>query len=210
MARLPLGVLISGTGTNLGAILDAIEAGSLDAEVRLVVSNKADAPGLDRAKRAGVPTRVVSHRGFGSREAFDTELVGALREAGAEWIVLAGFMRIVTPVLLDAFPMKVLNIHPALLPAFPGTHAQAQALAYGVKVTGCTVHLVDRGVDTGPIVAQAPVSVEDDDDEERLRLRILAEEHRLLVSVLRLIAAGELRIERPSAEGQRPRVSFAR
>jgi phosphoribosylglycinamide formyltransferase 1 len=210
MARLPLGVLISGTGTNLGAILDAIEAGTLNAEVRLVVSNNAGAGGLERARRAGVPTQTVSHRDFGSREAFDTELVSALRGAGVEWVVLAGFMRIVTPVLLDAFPMRVLNIHPALLPAFPGTHAQAQALAYGVKVTGCTVHLVDRGIDTGPIVAQAPVVVEDDDDEERLRLRILAEEHRLLVSVLRRIAAGELRVEIPSAPGERARVSFLR
>lgn len=207
MARLPLGVLISGTGTNLGAILDAIEGGRLDAEVRLVLSNKAEAGGLERARRAAVPTEVVSHKDFATREAFDERLVAALRGAGVEWVVLAGFMRIVTGVLLDAFPLRVVNIHPALLPAFPGAHAQAQAIAYGVKVSGCTVHLVDRGVDTGPILDQVAVRVDDGDDEERLRARILAHEHRLLVDVLSRIAKGALRVH-PAADGERTRVSL--
>lgn len=209
MARLALGVLISGTGTNLGAILDAVASGSLDADVRVVVSNVAGVGGLERAQRAGVATRVVSHKDFEGRAAFDAEIVKVLHGHGVEWVVLAGFMRIVTDVLLGAFRERVINIHPALLPAFPGTHAQAQALAYGVKITGCTVHLVDGGVDTGPILAQAAVPVLDDDDEERLRARILVQEHRLLVDVLSRIARGGLRIDPPRQPGQRPHVSLA-
>jgi phosphoribosylglycinamide formyltransferase-1 len=197
MATLALGVLVSGSGTNLQAILDAVAAHQLDAELRLVLSNKADALALDRARKAGVPTRVLSHKDFAHREAFDQALVEALREAGVEWVVLAGFMRVLTPTFLRAFPDRVLNIHPALLPAFPGVHAQAQALAYGVKVAGCTVHFVDQGVDTGPIVAQRAVSVEDDDTPETLAARILAQEHELLVEVLRLAAAGRLELVRP-------------
>ena len=192
---LDIGVLISGRGSNLQAILDAIAAGTLDARVRLVISNRPGAQGLARAEAFGVPTCVVSHKDFDSRQAFDAAMVDALRSKGASWIVLAGFMRIVTPVLLDAFPYRVINIHPSLLPAFPGVSAQAAALAHGVRIAGCTVHLVDSGTDTGPILAQAAVPVLDDDTEASLSERILCREHELLVHVLSAIARGKLVVE---------------
>jgi phosphoribosylglycinamide formyltransferase-1 len=203
-----LGVLVSGGGTNLQAILDAVTKKVLDAEVSLVLSNRPAVGALDRATRAGVATRVIEHRPFASREAFDQAVVEALREHGVEWVVLAGFMRIVTPVLLDAFPHRVLNIHPALLPAFPGAHAQADALAYGVRVTGCTVHLVDAGTDTGPIVAQAVVPVEDGDTVDTLSARILAQEHALLPAVLQWIAEGRVTVV-PCDDGRRAQVRVA-
>lgn len=204
---LELGVLVSGTGTNLGAILEAVRDQRLAARVRIVVSNKAGVGALDRAAAHGVPSAVVSHKEFASREAFDAALVARLRDAGVTHVVLAGFMRVVTPVLLDAFPDRVINVHPALLPAFPGVDAQAQALAYGVRVTGCTVHFVDAGVDTGPILAQAVVPVEDGDDRARLATRILAREHELLIASLQWIAEGRVTIDR--AAGARPRVRVA-
>jgi phosphoribosylglycinamide formyltransferase-1 len=188
-----LGVLVSGNGTNLQAILDAVADGRLDARVRLVLSNKPDVGALERARRAGVPSRVISHRDYPTREAFDRELVAALNEARVEWIVLAGFMRVLSPVFLDAYQGRIINIHPALLPAFPGVNAQRQALEYGVKVTGCTVHFVDAGVDTGRIIAQRAVPVLDSDDEASLSQRIHGAEHELLVSVLVDIAAGKVR-----------------
>jgi phosphoribosylglycinamide formyltransferase-1 len=205
VATLDLGVLVSGRGSNLGAILDAIADQKLEARVRIVISNHADAPALGRADQVGVPTRVISHRDYPTREAFDQALVDALRAAGVEWVVLAGFMRVLTPVFLRAFPGRVINIHPALLPAFPGTHAQRQALDYGVKISGCTVHLVDEGVDTGPIIGQRVVPVLDDDDEERLSARILEREHQLLTRVLADLACGAWTVV-PGADGQRARV----
>jgi phosphoribosylglycinamide formyltransferase-1 len=192
---LDLGVLVSGSGSNLGAILAAIEAGHLDARVRVVVSNKADVKALDRARAAGVPALTLPHRDHPSREAYDAALVEALRAHGASWVVLAGFMRIVTPTLLGAFPDRVINIHPALLPAFPGVDAQRQALEYGAKVTGCTVHFVDAGVDTGPILGQRAIAVREDDDRDCLAARLLVEEHRLLVDALGWIAAGRVRLD---------------
>jgi len=205
MAKLKLGVLVSGSGTNLQAILDATKAGALDAEVRVVVSNQPGARALERAAAAGVATTVISHREFPDRASFDGRLVAALREAGVSHVVLAGFMRLVTPVLLDAFPWRVINIHPALLPAFPGVHAQRQALAYGVKIAGCTVHFVDRGTDSGPVIAQSAVPVHEDDTEESLGARILVEEHRLLVAAIGAIADGSVRVVE-GAGGARPRV----
>ena len=202
---LDLGVLVSGRGSNLQAILDAVAEGSLDARVRLVISNKPGAAALERAEKAGVATRTIPHGDFASREAFDAALVAALEQAGARWVVLAGFMRLLTPTFLGAFAGRILNIHPSLLPAFPGAHAHRDALDYGVKVTGCTVHLVDEGVDTGPIVAQRAIAVLDDDDETSLAARLLREEHALLVEVLRSIAADRLAVER-GGEGRRPRV----
>ena len=199
-----LGVLISGSGTNLQAILDAVRAGTLTTEVAVVVSNIASAKGLDRARAAGVPVAVVDHKAFPDRTSFDAALVELLRANGVNLVVLAGFMRLVTPTLLGAFPNRVVNVHPALLPAFPGIHAQKQALDYGVKVTGCTVHFVDAGTDTGPVIAQATVAVEDTDDEESLRTRILAQEHTLLPKVLQWIADGRVHVE--TGEGKRPRV----
>jgi phosphoribosylglycinamide formyltransferase 1 len=194
MAKLELGVLVSGSGTNLQAILDAVQRGELDAEVRIVLSNRADAYALERARKAGVRTCIVSHRDFEDRARFDRKLVDELRAAGASTIVLAGFMRVLTAAFLDAFPGRIINIHPALLPSFPGTHAQRQALQYGVKVAGCTVHFVDAGTDTGPIIAQAAVPVQDDDTEVTLGARILECEHELLVSVLRWMAEEEVEI----------------
>jgi len=203
-----LGVLVSGTGTNLQAILDAIAASTLKARVGVVVSNNANAKALDRAKAAKVPAIVVDHKAFDDRASFDAAVVEVLRSHGVECVVLAGFMRVVTATLLDAFPNRIVNVHPALLPSFPGTHAQRQALAYGVGLSGCTVHFVDAGVDTGPIIAQGPVPVLDDDDEASLSARILAKEHELLPAVLQWIAEGRVTIDHPP--GARPRARVRR
>lgn len=192
---LDLGVLISGRGSNLQAILDAIAAGTLDARVRVVLSNRSGVQGLARAEAAGIPTCVVNHKDFASRQDFDAAMVDVLRKHGVSWVVLAGFMRIVTPVLLDAFPHRVINIHPSLLPAFPGVNAQAAALAHGVRIAGCTVHLVDAGTDTGPILGQAAVPVLTGDSAESLSERILHREHELLVHVLSAIAQDKLVLE---------------
>ena len=208
MTPIDLGVLISGRGSNLQAILDAVAADELAARVRVVISNRPKAAGLERAAAAGVPTQVIQHRQFPDRESFDGALVEALRTAQVSWIVLAGFMRILTPVFLDAFPNRVVNIHPALLPAFPGVDAQAQALAYGVRVSGCTVHLVNEGVDTGPILAQVALPVLQDDDQDSLAARILEQEHKLLVETLQRIAVAGLEIEQPAESGGRPKVRF--
>jgi phosphoribosylglycinamide formyltransferase-1 len=189
---LDLGVLVSGNGSNLQAILDAISNGTLDARVRLVISNRAQAFALERAKKVQLPTLVVSHRDHDSREAFDQVLVEALKRHGAEWIVLAGFMRILTPVFLNAFRGRVVNIHPALLPSFPGVHAIRQALEHGVKVTGCTVHWVEEGVDTGRIIAQRAVPVLPGDSEDSLGERMHRAEHELYVQALSDLATGRV------------------
>ena len=201
-----LGVLISGRGSNLGAVLSGIEAGLLPARVALVISNKPEARGLDRAKEAGVPTRVIPHGAYADRAAFDAALVAALREASVDLVVLAGFMRLLTPTFLEAFPNRVVNIHPALLPAFPGVDAQAQALAYGARVTGCTVHFVDTGTDTGPVIAQTVVPILDGDDRDALAARILPREHELLVRALSWIAHGKVEVIPPAAPGARATV----
>ncbi len=191
-----VGVLCSGGGSNLGALLAAERTGSLgEAGIVVVVVNRADAGAVERARVAGVPCVVLPHAGYARREDYDTRLVAALREHEVELVALAGFMRLVTRVLLDAFPGRVLNIHPSLLPAFPGLHAQRQALHHGCKVAGCTVHLVDDGLDAGPIVLQAAVPVLDGDNEATLSARILAEEHRLYPEAVRRLAAGGLRVE---------------
>lgn len=200
-----LGVLCSGGGTNLQAILDACASGALAARVAVVICNKTGAGAIGRAERAGVPARLLPHGGFPDRPSYDAALVAELRAAGVDTVVLAGFMRLVTPVLLDAFPDRVINIHPALLPAFPGLDGQGQALAWGVAVAGCTVHLVDAGTDTGPIIAQAVVPVRDDDTRETLAARVLRQEHRLLVAALQWVEAGLVEVRREP--GQRPRVA---
>ncbi len=191
---LQLGVLVSGTGSNLQAIIDAIEKGELDAKIRLVLSNRPDAYGLVRAKKAGLPTLALAHNEFSSREKFDEKLVKSLKEAGVQWVALAGFMRVLTPVFLTAFADKIINIHPSLLPAFPGVNAQKQAFDYGVKVTGCTVHFVDQGVDTGPIILQGSVAVKESDSLEDLRARILKKEHQLFVEALSEISRGHVSV----------------
>lgn len=189
-----LGILISGRGSNMEAILDAIAGRKLDARAAIVVSNRPEAAGLETARRHGVPTAVVRHSEHPSREAFDARVVEVLREAGVSVVALAGFDRLVSHVLLDAFPNRVVNIHPALLPAFPGLHAQRQALEYGARITGATVHFVDEQMDHGPIIAQSAIAVQDGDDEATLSARVLAEEHRLYPAALQLLATGAVRV----------------
>jgi len=192
--ELNIGVLISGSGSNLQSIIDACAAGAINGRVACVISNNADAFGLERATKAGIPALHLDHRAYSGREAYDEALVATLREFGVELVVLAGFMRIITTVLLDAFPMRVMNIHPALLPSFPGLHAQRQALEYGSKVAGCTVHFVDCGTDTGPIIIQAAVPVLEGDTEQSLSARIQREEHRIYPEAIRLFSKGLLRV----------------
>ncbi len=192
---LPLGVLASGSGTNLQAIIDGIEDGRIPAEIRLVVCNRQNAKALQRTERHSVPTEVVDHRAFPSREAFDEHVVGLLRDRGVELVCLAGFDRLLSSTFIRAFPERILNIHPALLPAFPGLHAQRQALEYGVRIAGATVHIVDEKTDHGPIVIQAAVPVYSDDSAEAVAERILAEEHRIYPEAICLFAEGRVRIE---------------
>ncbi|HWP66646.1 MAG TPA: phosphoribosylglycinamide formyltransferase [Candidatus Limnocylindria bacterium] len=189
-----LGVLVSGRGSNLEAILAAVAEGRLTCEPALVLSNRADARALEIARGRGVATTVIDHRAHASREAFDAAVLAALRAAGIELLALAGFDRVLTPVVLDAFPERVYNVHPALLPAFKGLHAQRQALEYGVRITGATVHLVDQHVDHGPIVLQAAVAVAPDDTEASLAARILAVEHAIFPAALQLCVEGRVRI----------------
>ncbi len=202
MERLKIAVLASGSGSNLQAIIDEIKSGFLPVELALVLSDKPQAYALQRAKAAGVPTKVLLPADFASREDYDAELVRLLKASGAEAVALAGYMRLVTPVFLQAFSHRVLNIHPALLPSFPGLHGQRQAFEYGVKVAGCTVHFVDEGMDSGPIILQAPVPVLEDDDADSLAARILEQEHIIYPLALRLWAEGKLHIE-----GRRVRIA---
>ena len=196
MARkLRIGALASGGGSNLQSIIDSCRSGSLDAEVVLVLTNNPDAGALGRAAQAGIPGVCLDHRHYPGREEFDRAVVSALQEAGVELVVLAGFMRIISPVFLEAFPGRIMNIHPALLPAFPGLHVQRKALEYGARFAGCTVHFVDSGVDTGPIIIQAVVPVFDDDTEATLSARILEQEHRIYPRAIQLFSEGRLRIE---------------
>jgi phosphoribosylglycinamide formyltransferase-1 len=187
-------VLASGRGSNLQAILDAIASGGLDAAVKVVVSDVADAFALERARLAGVPAVFVDPKGPGGKPAYEPRVVSVLREHGVELVALAGYMRICGPALLAAFPGHILNIHPSLLPAFPGLHVQRQAIEHGARFSGCTVHFVDAGVDTGPIVVQAVVPVLDGDTEETLAARILRQEHQIYPHAIRLFAAGRLRL----------------
>lgn len=190
-----LGVLISGRGSNLQAIIGAIADGRLDAAIAVVISNRPGALGLERARAAGIETVVLEHAAFASREAYDQALVAELRRRDVGLVCLAGFMRLLSPVLVDAFAGAVLNVHPSLLPAFPGVDAQRQALAHGVKVAGCTVHLVTSELDAGPIVLQAAVPVCADDTVDTLSARILVEEHRLYPEAIALVLDGGWKIE---------------
>ena len=197
MATLKLGVLGSGAGSNMQSIVDAIAAGTLDAEIRLVLSDVAGAKILDRAKRHGIPCAWLDCAPWKTKLEGPAEdrCIAMLKEAGVDTVVLAGFMRIVKPGLLAAFPNRVLNIHPALLPAFPGVHGWTQALDYGCKVAGVTVHFVDAGTDTGPIIVQKAVPVLEDDTPETLHARIQEQEHAAYPEALRHLAAGRCRIE---------------
>ena len=190
-----LGILISGRGSNLQAIIDAISVGSLDARIGVVISNRPEAQGLERARQAGVETLVISHKGWPSREDYDRALVAALTARGVGLVCLAGFMRLLSPAFIEAFPNAVLNIHPALLPAFPGLDAQHQAWQHGVKISGATVHLVTPELDAGPIVVQAAVPVLDGDTADDVAARILREEHRLYPEAIRIVLGGGWRVE---------------
>jgi len=187
-----LAVLVSGGGTNLQSIIDSIEGGRLDAELLVVLSDNPEAYALERAKAHSIPTEVVTKSAFPGKDAFNAEIARRLKSYGVELIALAGFMRIIGPAVLDAFPMRVINIHPSLLPSFPGLDVQRKALEYGVKLAGCTVHFVDAGVDSGPVIIQAAVPVLDSDTVESLAARILAEEHRIYPEAIQLISEGRL------------------
>ncbi len=191
---LPIAVLVSGSGSNLQAIIDKIEAGGLDAAITLVLSNKAEAYGLERARRHGLKTAVISHTDYPDRESFDAAMIKAIRQSGAEAVILAGFMRILTPAFVAAFEHKILNIHPALLPSFPGAHGQPDAAAHGVRISGCTVHFVDEKMDHGPIIIQAAVPAFPDDDGDALGARILRLEHRVYPQAIQWLAKGRLKI----------------
>lgn len=201
-SRIAIGVLVSGSGSNLQAIIDRIEDGKLAAEIRIVISNNPVAYALERCRRHQIPSVVLDHRLFGSREEYDARLIETLRSAGVELVVLAGFMRILSKSFFAAFALKVMNIHPALLPSFPGIHAQRAAVDYGVRVSGCTVHFADEGVDSGPIIIQAIVPVFADDTEENLADRILQEEHRIFPQAIQFYAEGRITVE-----GRKVRIS---
>ncbi len=206
MKKVKLGVLVSGRGSNLQAIIDNIENGSLSAEIAVVISDQADAYALERARTRLIPAIHLSAKGYkGKREEYDSLLVRELNNHEVDLVVLAGFMRIITKVLVHAFPNRIMNIHPALLPSFPGLHVQKAAIEHGVKFSGCTVHFVDEGMDTGPIIIQAVVPVLDHDTEDTLAARILKQEHKIYSRAIQLFAEGKLRVE-----GRRVLVNEAR
>ena len=190
-----LAVLLSGRGSNFAAIHEAIVRGELDAKIVGVLSNRPDAPGIEKSRALGLPVHVIDHRTFDSRVAHEAEVLRVLGDAEPDFIALAGYMRLLSPAFIAAYPMRILNIHPSLLPAFPGLDAQGQAVAYGAKVSGCTVHFVDEHLDSGPIIVQRTVPVLADDDASTLAARILEEEHIAYVDALRKLAEGHYRIE---------------
>jgi phosphoribosylglycinamide formyltransferase-1 len=189
-----VGVLLSGRGSNFQAIADRVAAGDVPAEIAVVIANRADAAGLEAARARGLKAICLPSKGI-DREVFDRQLIEALREHDVEWVILAGYMRILSAAFIRAFPQRILNIHPSLLPAFPGLDAQHQAFDYGVKITGCTVHFVDEHLDHGPIVMQAAVAVEPEDTAETLSARILKEEHRIYSASLRRLLTEPWRID---------------
>lgn len=192
--KVNIGVLVSGSGSNLQAIIDNAEKGLLDADIRVVVSNNPDAYALKRAERHNIPAAVIEHSDFKEREDFDRKMIDVLRSHSVELVLMAGFMRVLSPMFLKAFPLRIMNIHPAILPSFPGLHAQERAFEYGVKFSGCSVHFADDGVDTGPVIIQAVVPVYDDDTEETLSERILGEEHRIYSQAIQFYAEGKLEV----------------
>ena len=194
LAKAKLGVVCSGRGTDLQSIIDAIEAGRVPAEIAIVLTDK-EAYALERARKAGIEAVCVDRKQFEGREPFEKALIEKLEAAGVTLVVLAGFMRILTPYFVGHFAGRIMNIHPALLPSFPGAHAHRDVLAYGVKVSGCTVHFVDEGTDSGTIIMQAAVPVLDDDTEETLGARVLKEEHRIYPECIRLYCEGKLKVE---------------
>jgi len=202
-APVSIAVLVSGNGSNFQAIVDAIESGRIkNARIACLISNKADAFALERAKKHAITTFVLDHKAYANRQAYDSALVELLQQQGVQLVILAGFMRLLSPVMIDAFPNAIMNIHPALLPSFPGLDAQQQAFDYGARYTGCTVHFVDNGTDTGPIILQAVVPILDGDTIDTLTQRIHGEEHRTYVEAVRLFCEGRLHVE-----GRKVRIS---
>ncbi len=197
-----LGVLVSGSGTNLQAIIDRIEAGDISAEIACVISNNADAYAISRASLHGIPVIVNENARFSDRRSYDAATVEILQRHKVDLVILAGYMRILTDVMVNAFPNAIMNIHPALLPSFPGLHAQQQAIDYGVRYSGCTVHFVDCGTDTGPIILQSVVPVEQDDTEETLSVRIQKAEHQIFASAIKYFVEGKIKID-----GRKVRIS---
>lgn len=189
-----IGVLVSGSGSNFQSIIDQIEKGNLDASIKVVISNNPDAYALERAKKHNIPAVVIDHNNFQDRDEFDQKMIDILNSYSVELVIMAGFMRILTPLFIKAFPMRIMNIHPALLPSFQGIHAQERAFDYGVKFSGCSVHLADEGVDTGPIIIQSVVPVYIDDTAETLQQRILKEEHRIFPQAIQFYAEDKLEI----------------
>ncbi|HET6459864.1 MAG TPA: phosphoribosylglycinamide formyltransferase [Syntrophales bacterium] len=192
--KINLGVLVSGSGSNLQAIIDNIEKGLLDAVIKVVISNNADAYALVRAKKHDIPTVIIKHSDSADRKDFDQKMIDVLKSFSVDLVVMAGFMRLLTPLFLNAFPMRIMNIHPAILPAFPGIHAQKRAADYGVRFSGATVHFADEGVDSGPIIIQAIVPAYDDDTEDTLATRILKEEHRIYSQAIQFYAEGAIEV----------------
>ena len=193
--KLKLGVLCSGRGTDLQSIIDAIADGKLDAQIAIVLTDKPNVMALERAARAGIKNLCVDRKSFEDQLSFEAKILNELRAAEVELVILAGFMRILSPTFVRAYKDRIMNIHPSLLPAFPGAHAHRDVLAYGVKVSGCTVHFVDEGTDSGPIILQAAVKVWEDDDEESLAARVLEQEHIIYPLAIQLYAQGRLSIE---------------
>jgi phosphoribosylglycinamide formyltransferase-1 len=190
-----LAVLLSGRGSNFAAIHDAIVRGELDAEIVSVISNRPNAPGIEFARTLGLPADVIDHRAFDNRAGHEAAVLAVLEKARPDFIALAGYMRLLSAEFVAAYPMRIINIHPSLLPAFPGVDAQAQAVAYGVKISGCTVHFVDENLDAGPIIVQRAVAVRPDDDASTLAERILKEEHAAYVEALVKLSSGDYRVE---------------
>jgi len=190
-----IGVLASGRGTNLQAIIEAVEDGRIEGKIKIVISDNSDAYALKRAEQNNIDTQYIDFKSFKNREDYDKEIIKSLEEKKIDLVVLAGYMRILSPYFIRTYKNKIINIHPALLPSFPGLHAHKQAVEYGVKVSGCTVHFVNEGVDSGPIILQKAVEVKDDDTEESLAERILREEHRIYPQAIQLFSQGKLIIK---------------
>ncbi len=190
-----IGVLVSGRGTNLQAIIEAIEEGKIEGKIKIVISDNLDAYALKRAKQHNIETQYINHKEFKNREDYDKKIVETLENKEVELVVLAGYMRILSSYFIKAYKNKIINIHPALLPSFPGLRAQKQAVEYGVKISGCTVHFVDEGMDSGPIILQSAVEVSKDDTEESLAERILKEEHQIYSQAIQLFSQGRLIIK---------------
>jgi phosphoribosylglycinamide formyltransferase-1 len=192
--KVNLGVLVSGSGSNLQSIIDSIARGLLDADINVVISNNPDAYALVRAKKHNIASVIIKHTDFKTGDNCDQKIIDVLKAYSVELVVMAGFMRILSPLFLNAFPMKILNIHPAILPAFPGINAQKRAAEYGVKFSGCSVHFADEGVDSGPVIIQAVVPAYDDDTEDTLAARILTEEHRIYPQAIQFYAEGRIEV----------------